>query len=205
MGSKESIKGIILSAGFSSRMGDFKPLMQVKGKTVVENCLDSMLGCGIEHVVLVLGYRGKEIEERLQGKYDSRLSIIYNEEYATTDMFHSVKLGISHLGPCDAFFVLPGDMPDIHKETFFAVRNKWESSGCLIVFPVMDGYRKHPPLIASSCIPSILSYKGEGGLRSIWRLFEDDIATVAVDDIGCETDLDTWDSYARLIARVGKS
>ena len=41
------IGGLILTAGLSSRMGDFKPLMPLRDKTLIENSIDSMLLCGI--------------------------------------------------------------------------------------------------------------------------------------------------------------
>ena len=55
---EERICGLIVAAGLSSRMGCFKPLLPLRGKTVIENTIDSMLLCGISPVVIVLGYRG---------------------------------------------------------------------------------------------------------------------------------------------------
>ncbi len=44
---RRRIGGLILAAGLSSRMGDFKPLMPLRGKTLIENTIDSLLLCGI--------------------------------------------------------------------------------------------------------------------------------------------------------------
>ena len=49
------IGGLILAAGLSSRMGDFKPLMPLRGKTLIENSIDSLLLCGVDPIVVVLG------------------------------------------------------------------------------------------------------------------------------------------------------
>ena len=40
------IGGLIPAAGLSSRMGDFRPLMPLRGKTPIENTIDSLLLCG---------------------------------------------------------------------------------------------------------------------------------------------------------------
>lgn len=52
------IGGLILAAGLSSRMGDFKPLMPLRGKTLIENTIDSLLLCGVAPIVVVLGPPG---------------------------------------------------------------------------------------------------------------------------------------------------
>ena len=60
------INGLILAAGMSSRMGDFKPLMKINNKSIIEQTIDSMLNSGVNYVTVVLGYRGEEIESMLR-------------------------------------------------------------------------------------------------------------------------------------------
>lgn len=138
---EERICGLIVAAGLSSRMGCFKPLLPLRGKTVIENTIDSMLLCGISPVVT--------------------------------------------------------------KETFLTVCRARSGGVPSITFPTLDGYRKHPPLIDRAFIPGICSYQGPDGLRGFWRLHEDTIATVPVDDAGCWTDLDTYEQYRACLQRVG--
>lgn len=192
--------GIILSAGLSSRMKAFKPLLKLKGKTIIENSIDSMFYAGVDQVIVVLGYRGQEVEAILQGKYDStRLLCIYNKEYAQTDMLTSIKLGIRSINTCDAFYLLPGDMPAIHTKTFLNVKEVMRGSNAMVIFPTIDGHRKHPPLISWKCIDYILKFEGEGGLRELWEQLENQIETVTVEDLGCTLDADTKDDYNNLI------
>lgn len=199
---EKRVNGLILAAGLSSRMGDFKPLMPLHEKTLIENAIDSLLLSGVGQVVVVLGHRGKELETILRSRYigDSILTV-YNHDYATTDMFTSIRVGLSVMPPCDAFFLLPGDMPVVAKETFLAVYRAMPQDGTAITFPTLEGYRKHPPLISADLIPEIMAYRGEGGLRGFWQLHPDLIKTVAVDDIGCWTDLDTFEQYFSCINR----
>lgn len=200
------IHGLILAAGLSSRMGDFKPLMPLRGKTLIENSIDSMLLAGVTQIVVVLGHRGDDLQAILRSRYvgDSVIPV-FNRDYATTDMLTSVKVGLRAMPECDAFFLLPGDMPVVAKETFLAVYRAMPESGAAITFPTLQGYRKHPPLIDSSFIPEILGYEGEGGLRGLWKRHEDKIETVPVDDIGCWTDLDTFEQYFSCINRYHQS
>ncbi|WP_252223891.1 nucleotidyltransferase family protein [Clostridium sp. ZBS2] len=195
-----NINGVILAAGLSSRMKAFKPLLKLKGKTIIENSIDSMFNAGVNKVVVVLGHRAKEVESLLHNKYDSsRLLFIHNEKYAETDMLTSVKIGISALDNCDAFYLLPGDMPAINIKTFLAVKETMCRTHALVSFPTIDGYKKHPPLISSKCIDYILKFNAQGGLREIWKKFKNQIATVPVKDIGCTLDADTAEDYNRLV------
>ena len=196
------IGGLILAAGLSSRMGDFKPLMPLRGKTLIENSIDSLLLCGIDPIVVVLGHRQQDMEAILKSRYlDDTLTLAYNDDFATTDMLASVKIGLAAMPECDAFFLLPGDMPVVAKETFLAVYRAMPESVPAIAFPTLEGYRKHPPLIDSRFIPEILRYEGQEGLRGFWKLHEDAIVTVPVDDVGCWTDLDTFAQYSRCVQR----
>ena len=69
MNNEKRVNGLILAAGMSSRMGSFKPLMPLRGKTLIENSIDSMLLSGVSRVVVVLGYRGEEVERILRSRY----------------------------------------------------------------------------------------------------------------------------------------
>jgi len=193
------INGLILTAGLSSRMGDFKPLMPLSGKTMIEHSIDSMLDAGVSFVTVVLGYRAGEVSDLLESRYpDIRVNLAYNTEYDTTDMLASVKIGIRSLPSCDAFFLLPGDMPAVDKKTFDTLTAVMVRTNALVVFPSIDGHRKHPPLISRAFIGNILQFEGEGGLQAIWRQNSSNMETVPVDDAGCRIDADTMQDFSRL-------
>ena len=177
-------------------MQAFKPLMPLRGKTLIENTIDSILSTGAQKVVVVTGYRAEELEQLLQERYAERVIIARNADYATTDMLCSVRIGCEKMPECDAFFLLPGDMPVVREHTFRTIMaQRTSESG--VIFPTLDGYRKHPPLVDSSLVPAILGYQGEGGLRGLWNQLESIIQTVPVDDIGVWTDLDTREDYEK--------
>ena len=197
------INGLILAAGLSSRMGEQKMLMPLRGKTVIENTIDSMLLAGVEQIVIVLGYRGQELEELLARRYTGqRFIVVYNQRYAETDMLASLKIGLAAMPECRAFFLLPGDMPMIDKETYLAIFQAMPQTGRSITFPLLHGYRKHPPLIDSSFIEEILNFDGQDGLRGFWNLNKNYIYTIDVDDLGCWTDLDTREQYRHCLNKV---
>ncbi|SFC15679.1 nucleotidyltransferase family protein [Clostridium uliginosum] len=193
------INGIILAAGLSSRMKAFKPLLKLKEKTMIEHSVDSMFHAGVNQVIVVLGYHAEDVETLLRNEYDcSRLSFIYNGKYAETDMITSVKIGISALATCDAFYLLPGDMPAIKTKTFLMVKEAMGRTNAMVAFPTINGHKKHPPLISWKCIDFILKFHGDGGLREVWKQLENQIVTVPVEDFGCTIDADTKEEFNRL-------
>ena len=87
------ICGLILAAGMSSRMGAFKPLMPLRGKTMIENTVDSVLDGGAKQVVVVTGYRGEELEQVLRRRYGAELILARNPDFCKTDMMESIRIG----------------------------------------------------------------------------------------------------------------
>ncbi len=191
----ETILGLVLAAGLSSRMGDFKPLMPLRGRTVLENTVDSLFSGGAASVVAVVGHRGGEVEALLRARYGARVQTVRNPDYARSDMLRSIQTGCRALPECDAFFLLPGDMPFVRRSTFEKLRRARGTGG--VIFPELDGRRRHPPLIDSRLIPEILSFEGPDGLRGLWRRHENEIRAVPVDDEGVSLDLDTPEAYNR--------
>jgi CTP:molybdopterin cytidylyltransferase MocA len=46
------ISAILLAAGESRRMGEFKQLLPLQGKTFVECCVDNLLATGVDEVIV---------------------------------------------------------------------------------------------------------------------------------------------------------
>ena len=54
---QQNLSSLILAAGLSSRMENFKPLMPFRGKTLIENTIDSVLSGGAQTAVVVSGFK----------------------------------------------------------------------------------------------------------------------------------------------------
>lgn len=65
----ECIRAVIPAAGISSRMGNFKPLLLLHGRTLIETSVSSLLKGGAETVTVVTGYRADEIERNLSPSF----------------------------------------------------------------------------------------------------------------------------------------
>ena len=63
---------LILAAGRSSRMGEFKPLLEIDGKSLVGHTLDLFRNTSVKEIVTVIGYRSEDlipIIERAASRY----------------------------------------------------------------------------------------------------------------------------------------
>ena len=198
------IGGLITVAGLSSRMRQFKPLLDIGSKTMIEFSVDNMLKGGVDSVMVVLGYRGDDVRRVLSSDRTraDRIQFSVNRDYAATQMLDSIKVGLSEMRKCDAFFVAPGDMPAISCTTYERLIDSYRIGQRSILFPTLDGYRKHPPLVDASYIPEILEFEGEG-MRAFWRAHESEIREIAINDPGCWMDADYPEDLERIKAYLG--
>jgi CTP:molybdopterin cytidylyltransferase MocA len=201
---------LVPAAGFSSRMGAFKPLLDLGGKALIVRTVESLFRGGVLSVTVVLGFRGDELEAVLREEFggeEGGLRFAWNRDFANSDMLASIKAGLEAVeGP---FFLLPADMPALRGETLqdlaaFA-RAEGERRGrdsqerLLVTFPVGEGGRRgHPPLIEAPGIPLIRGWRGGGGLRGLWETLGEGIALFPTADGGCFMDADTPADYGRL-------
>lgn len=190
----------ILAAGFSSRMGDFKPLMNLEGRSLLEWTVMAYRVAGVDLITVVGGHRGDEV--RLEA---DRLGVAWvRNSNPGQGMFSSVCLAASAARDLDAFFVLPVDMPLVRPATVEALRVAVDvladETGQPVLYPTYDGQRGHPPLIPGSLVPAILNHDGQGGLKALLERHPG--REVPVWDRGVLLDADTGDDFAVLRRKV---
>ena len=180
----------------SSRMKRFKPLLSLGEKTIIEHVIDSLREGGVQKIVVVTGNQTKLIVNQLENR---DVHFVYNEFYATTTMFDSVKLGVTYIkNQCDMFFFLPGDIPLFQSYTLLEMKRKMEKSLCHIVQPNYKGKDGHPVLFSTSCIDTILNHNGEMGLKGAIESINNRL-DLSVPDKGILLDADTPKDYKELL------
>lgn len=195
------IAAVILSAGYSSRMKRFKPLLKIGETTAVQKLIHSVKDAGIGRIVIVTGYS----RELLQPVLDSEGCIeAYNADY-DSGMFSSIKTGISkarELYPDAAgYLVMPVDCPLISGETVRTVAEHagHDSGGEDFFVPVFEGKKGHPLFVPKFYAEEICSYGGTGGLKAVTDKYWDRMVRIPVSDEGCLLDMDTPEGYSELL------
>lgn len=184
---------LIAAAGMSSRMGDFKPMLNIGSITIAQRVIATFHQAGIDKIVMVTGYQAVTLERHLSG---SGVIFLRNDRYETTQMFDSVKIGLEYLmDKCDRVLFTPVDVPLFTAETVRKLLDSHAELAC----PVCDGRHGHPLLISSALLPRILSDSGEQGLKGAVSRCGVSMTAVAVEDPGTLRDADTPEDYSKLL------
>lgn len=184
---------VIVAAGMSSRMGDFKPMLNIGSISIAQRVVATFQQAGVDKIVMVTGYNAAVLERHLS---NNGLVFLRNENYETTHMFDSVCIGLEYMkSRCDRVLFTPVDIPLFTAATVSALL----ASDALLACPVCDGERGHPLLIGSSLIDRILNDSGERGLKGALERSSVVMTEVAVKDKGVLHDADTPEDYRALL------
>lgn len=190
--------GVILAAGYSSRMKAFKPLLPVGNMTAIERSIAALKGTGVRNIVIVTGHN----REKLQSAISKAGNIIeaYNEDYAK-GMFSSIKTGLAavreNFAAAKGVFLMPVDCPLISSNVLETLMNSIDTADFFHV-PVFEGKKGHPLMIPTSYIDEICGYDGSGGLKAITDKYWDRMIRVPVSEEGCLLDMDTPAGYEEI-------
>lgn len=193
------IGGLILAAGMSSRMGDFKPMLDLSGYPLIDRTILSMQNANVAEIAVVLGNGADRLRKHLKGR---DLLLLENPDYKRTDMLRSIKYGLVALWDCDAVFILPGDIPAIHPRTYHEIREKLVADKASIIYPLFEGNRVHPTFLLREHFAQILSFDGDYGLKG--ALASLPYTTYSTHDAGTPLDADTPADFDKLAAYVKK-
>ena len=184
---------LIVAAGMSSRMGDFKPMLNIGSISIAQRVVATFQQSGVDKIVMVTGYNAVALERHLSG---NGVIFLRNENYETTQMFDSVKIVLAYLADkCDRLLFTPVDIPLFTSSTVRALL----ASGTALASPVCGSEQGHPTLISAELIPLLLADSGEGGLRGALSRCGAEMRLVPVEDRGVLHDADTPEDYRALL------
>ena len=104
-------RAMIMAAGFGTRMRPLthdrpKPLVVVRGRTLLDHALDRLVAAGVTMVVINLHYRAQQVKDHLAGRRD--IEIIYSMEDEILGTGGGVVKALPYFnGEC--FFILNSD------------------------------------------------------------------------------------------------
>lgn len=188
------IGALIVAAGMSSRMGEFKPMLSIGSISVAQRVVATLSQSGVSKIVMVTGYNATMLERHLSG---NGIIFLRNEHYETTQMFDSAKIGLRYLqDKCDKVLFTPVDVPLFTARTVKALLD----SGADLACPMCEGKQGHPILIANELISEILADSGEMGLKGAMDRCSAPLTRIDVDDFGTIHDADTPEDFSALVS-----
>ncbi|MBQ2919995.1 MAG: NTP transferase domain-containing protein [Oscillospiraceae bacterium] len=187
------IGALIVAAGMSSRMGQFKPMLNIGSISVAQRVIATLSQSGVSKIVMVTGYNATILERHLSG---NGIIFLRNDHYETTQMFDSVKIGLRYLlDKCDKVLFTPVDVPLFTSRTVKTILD----SGAPLACPMCEGRQGHPILIDNGLIPEILNDCGEMGLKGAMDRCSVPLRRIDVDDPGTIHDADTPEDFSQLV------
>ena len=175
-------QGIILAGGFSLRAKTNKMLLNIDNKPLIIHTIEGMRP-HVNKIVVVTGRYDQEIRELLKNE---NVTICFNKDYEK-GMFSSVLTGVKAVS--DDFFIIPGDIPFVKKETYQALLNVTKK----VRYPVYKEKQGHPLFIQKELINELLKEPIDSNLKA----FRDrqDKEEIEVNDENILKDIDTMEQY----------
>jgi molybdenum cofactor cytidylyltransferase len=115
------------------------------------------------------------------------------EEASHPGMGDSIAAAVRATADAEGWMILPADLPLVLPETLRLIAAAPDVQ--TVVRPVCLGQQGHPVRFHRDCGEALMALSGETGAASVVRRYP--LWTVAVDDPGCITDIDTPADLAR--------
>jgi len=188
------ISAILLAAGRSRRMGAFKPLLPFGDRTVIESCISTLRAAEIQDIVIVVGHRAKDIQEKLKGL---KVNFALNSD-PDSEMGRSIACGVEEVSnSARALIITLVDHPAVSVETIKILIDEWRC-GARLVQPEHEGRGGHPVLIDLVYRDELMELDHVGGLRALFAAHRPELKRVPVASPFVARDMDTWEDYRRL-------
>jgi glucose-1-phosphate thymidylyltransferase len=105
------VKAVIPVAGEGTRLRPHthttpKPLIRVAGKPILGHILDDVVALGIKEIVLIVGYRGRDIVDYVNANYDIEVRVV--EQRERLGLGHAVYVSREHVGQ-EPVLIMLGD------------------------------------------------------------------------------------------------
>jgi molybdenum cofactor cytidylyltransferase len=191
---RKFISGLVLGAGASSRFGEPKQLLPLRGSTLLGWVVNQAeRATGLDEVVVVLGRAADEIREKVDfGNAKVVENPVFGEGCAS-----SYRAGIGAIDPrSDAIMILLGDRPGIDPETINRVADEWRRGDGQIALASYQGRNGHPMLFARPLFDQLVGLHGD---KAAWKLVDanPDLVRTVPFDLPFPEDINTIEDFQR--------
>lgn len=193
------VAAVVAAAGFSSRMGQFKPLLPWRRGTVIEAVAAALASGGASPILVVTGHRAEAIAEQLKG---GPAETVFNADFRREEMLRSYQVGIEALNRedrpvCGALLAL-GDQPHIPKHLVRQIICKVTAVPEAVVVPSFMRRRGHPVYVPRWAFSALLGLGRGQSLRDFLEILDEEIVYETVDSECIRRDMDVPAEYESL-------
>lgn len=190
-----NVTGILLAAGYSSRMGGLKALLPWNGKTLIEHQLVEMKNSYLTQTIVVLGWQASLLLPYIENSY---AKVMLNPRYqlGKTESIKTGLKGISKNAQC--VLLINIDQP-VTEQVINRLIEQYTEKNANIIIPICNGKRGHPILFSAELIGELSQIKEESkGLREIIQRREEDICELELDDPSILFNFNTVEDFNKI-------
>ncbi len=195
------LSSIVLAAGFSSRMGRPKALLEWGGEPLIAYHVHQLREAGADEIIVVLGHRGDEIQRGMRG-HNLECRVMLNSLFQL-GRASSLRLGAKAVSrDADAIIITSVDQPrPAEFVRNLAAAYKPARSG---VRPVHNGHHGHPIVLSGNLREELMAATEESdGLLAVVRAHESELDDFPTSDDLLSLDINTPDDYQAALRRFG--
>jgi molybdenum cofactor cytidylyltransferase len=186
------ISAILLGAGESKRMGLNKLSLPWGKKTILEQCLHSLLQSEVNHVIVVVSGRLKAFFPPLR---DHRIKVVMNPRNKQ-GMSTSIRRGLLALPPkTRGILIALGDQPFLKVRTINGLIHAFARKRGEIIAPVYEGRRGHPVIFDRKYEGELSRLRGDVGAKCILEKYPEKVFQVPTKSKAVVKDIDLWEDY----------
>ena len=199
MDRRDSVAGVVLAAGTSSRMGRNKLLLEVAGQSLLRRAVTTAVDAGLDPVLVVLGHESERARPELK---DLRCEVVLNAGFEE-GIHSSVRMGIAAVpAGCAAAVVLLADMPLVEPEMVRTLVRRYRDERPLLVVSDYEGVDAPPILYDRALFAELRVLEGEGCGKRVVKLHSGEAVRIRW-PARALTDLDRPEDVERVRGELG--
>lgn len=186
------INCIVMAAGYGSRIGTNKLLLEYRDKKLIEHIMDKILQINFYSRLVVA--KDKEV---LDIACKRGFKIVENKN-SIFGQSESIKLGIENSPVAEGYMFFTGDQPLLSKLTIERMMAAFKKNPQSIVIPRYKERNGSPVIFSSIFIDELKVLEGDKGGREVIKRNKDSLIFVEVENEYELMDIDTWEDYEKL-------
>ena len=163
------LNSLLIAAGFSSRMGRFKPLLLYKNEPIIISILKKLKTIS-DKIVIVTGFKERELILSVKkyfpnSELSEKIVFISNPNFEK-GMFTSLQKGLEEVKNCDWLLYHFVDQPNLPQSFYLEFISKIDERSDWIQ-PAFEEKKGHPILIRRSLFNCIIEANENSSLKEL--------------------------------------
>ncbi len=193
----ETIPIVVLAAGSSTRMGDPKQLLPLRGSTLLRHCVEQALTSKASKVYVVVGAYFKKVKASLEGLPLEIVLFPDWKEGMGSSLRKAMEYIIENEDPVAGVLVTLGDLPNLHSGHYNNLIDTYLNSIEQIAITKFENTKGVPVIFGASYFDKLLQLKGDQGAKEIALRDPEDVLEVPASMK--YFDVDTPEHYQHLL------